>query len=132
MCGWKTDGESPKMMCMRKQTSLCEGKNLYRPQSSKKNGEPTPAHVRITTKISRLLVKRTLHVRMDQTPKQWRNGKSGKSGENGMSLLYPNDVKRKNPLVKWPRGQGLTVLPQPPPLSNSYLNQQQQGSKEVE
>ena len=68
-----------------------------------------------------------LCVRMNR-PQQWRNGgewsrgEGGKSGENARSPLCPSDVKRKNPLVEWARGQGLTVLPQPPLLSNNYLN----------
>ena len=48
-----------------------------------------------------------------------------------MLSLPPCDVRRKNPLVQWASGQGLTVLPQPPPLSNNYLNHPQQDNKEV-
>ena len=53
-------------------------------------------------------------------------------GRVGESVSFaPRDVKMKSPLVEWARGQGLTVLPLPPPLSNNYLNQQQQDNKEV-
>ena len=42
---------------------------------------------------------------------------SGKKMECHFST--PSDVKRKSPLVEWARGQGLTVLPHPPLLSNN-------------
>ena len=41
----------------------------------------------------------------------------GKNGESVFST--PCDVKRESPLVEFARGQGLTVLPHPPLLSNN-------------
>ena len=46
----------------------------------------------------------------------------GMEKEWKVAPLPPRDVKRKNPLVEWAHGQGLTVLPQPPLLSINYLN----------
>ena len=55
-----------------------------------------------------------------KTMKEWGRMDSWKSGFNASSA--PCDVKGKNPLVEWARGQGLIVLPQPPLLSINYLN----------
>ena len=76
----------------------------------KKNGEPTPTCVRVTTKISRLLVKRTLRMRMDQTKtmEEWRERKEW--GEWNVAPL-PQRCEEESLLVEWARGQGLTVLP---------------------
>ena len=37
-------------------------------------------------------------------------------------FLLPHASEEESLLVEWARGQGLTVLPQPPLLSNNYLN----------
>ena len=37
-------------------------------------------------------------------------------------ILLPTRREEESLLVEWARGQGLTVLPQPPLLSNNYLN----------
>ena len=43
----------------------------------------------------------------------------------GGEFLLPHVTSRESLLVEWVRGQGWTVLPQPPPLNNNYLNHQQ-------
>ena len=58
---------------------------------------------------------------MDQTKtmEEWRERKEW--GEWNVAPL-PQRREEEILLVEWARGQGLTVLPQPPLLSNNYLN----------
>ena len=55
------------------------------------------------------------------------NRQNGGMGENGVMgewrvFLVPHMSEEESPLVEWARGQGWTVLPHPPPLSNNCPN----------
>ena len=43
-------------------------------------------------------------------------------GESSECFFCPTRREEEILLVEWARGQGLTVLPQPPLLNNNYLN----------